>query len=254
MGHGLWVWVWVSGPRKIPGRDCAKLPRMLPGSALRFWRSAATAAIMGLAACGAARAEGFRTPTPASRLEPGAAARVQWEPRGNASRFDEMELVLSLDGGSTFPIRVTRALAAGTTEWTWRVPSLPTAHARLALRAGEEERPEAEEVVFVSEEFEIVAQGGAPLEHIFSIDGEWRTADALEGRPGQTFPATLGPSPAASSLEIPDAAAPLPPPRSLSIESPSRDSVSPPAGAAPARSLSPLLPPRPLDPLSSLRL
>jgi hypothetical protein len=121
----------------------------------------------------------------AAALEPGFEVRVSWSLEAGEARrdFDEMELVLSLDGGRTFPLRVTRRIAPNDGGTSWRVPSLPTAHARLALRAGEDERPGQERVVGVSEEFRIRSEPSAAAEELFQVGDEERTLDALDGAP-----------------------------------------------------------------------
>ena len=91
-----------------------------------------------------------------------------------------MELVLSVDGGASFAVRVTASLDPGRREWEWRVPALPTEHARLLLRTGIDERPDSERGAAVSAEFAIVTPGPVPLEELFPVGGELRTREALE--------------------------------------------------------------------------
>jgi len=117
-----------------------------------------------------------------SAVEAGSTVGVSWN-IDEAPGFDEMELLLSLDGGRTFPLRVTRRIDPRVRGVLWTVPSLPTANARLALRAGEDGPPEQERVVSVSADFSIVSPPGTPLERIFRVDGEERTRDALESAP-----------------------------------------------------------------------
>jgi hypothetical protein len=144
------------------------------------------AAAIGLLAPLALTAEGetsaFSRPAAGAVLPAGAFEAPAWSLAARQARgFDEMELVLSLDGGRTFPVRVTRDLDPATRWLAWRVPALPTAHARLALRAGDDGEPGAEEVLLVSEEFAIEADSAEPLEPIASVRGEWRTREALDG-------------------------------------------------------------------------
>ncbi len=146
----------------------------------------------------------------AARLEAGSVAEFAWSASGSAP-FDEMELVLSLDGGRTFPLRVTGALAPGTERVTWRVPALSTDHARLALRAGVGEESDAEEILSVSDEFSIAATSRHPLEELFRVRGEWRTREALAASPGPPLETSLGGSPEGemrSATEPEPAAAP----------------------------------------------
>jgi hypothetical protein len=141
-------------------------------------------AILFLAAGAAAsRQPAFLRAPSAEHVEAGAIAEITWRLDTAATRdLEEMELLLSLDGGETFPIRITRDLSANTKSFSWRVPLLPTAHARLALRTGE---GGDEEIALVSGEFAIEATAATPLEPAAKIAGEWRTRDALDGGAGQ---------------------------------------------------------------------
>ena len=90
---------------------------------------------------------------------------------------EEMEVLLSLDGGRSFQLRVTREMPHGAREVTWRVPNLPTTRARLALRARGED---GEEVIrSISDEFTIAGGRTEPLEVVRQFGGEWRAGDAL---------------------------------------------------------------------------
>jgi hypothetical protein len=92
---------------------------------------------------------------------------------------DERELVLSLDDGTSFPLRLTREIGPGESETSWRVPALPTEHAVLALREGGEGLEE--KIVAVSAEFAILPRPGLPAEEIRFRDGEWKTREADAG-------------------------------------------------------------------------
>jgi hypothetical protein len=127
-----------------------------------------------------AQTPGFQQPAAAARLEPGTNAEVAWTLElGERPGFDEMELVLSVDGGRTFPLRVTRDVSPATRRLSWRVPALPTEHARLALRAGSKEEPESETICIVGPEFVIAARPADSLEELFWVRGEWRTRESL---------------------------------------------------------------------------
>jgi hypothetical protein len=144
---------------------------------------------------GAARASASPLPTfpaPAERLEAGATATVGWTLPEPASDRDEMELLLSLDGGRTFPIRLTGRIPIGASSVSWRVPALVSEAARLALRAGRDETEESEEILAVSEPFAIAAPHGPPLDELFRVGREWRTREALEGLPARDAPGELG--------------------------------------------------------------
>jgi len=64
-----------------------------------------------------------------------AAGRVEVLALGPATAgAEERELVLSLDGGRSFPIRLTGEIGPGDGVVSWRVPALPAEHVVLALR------------------------------------------------------------------------------------------------------------------------
>ncbi len=106
-----------------------------------------------------------------------AAGRVEAVALGPATAgAEERELVLSLDGGRSFPVRLTGEIGPGDGVVSWRVPALPAEHAVLALREGGggfEER-----IVAVSAEFAIVPGSGVPAEALRFRDGEWKTREA----------------------------------------------------------------------------
>ena len=144
-----------------------------------------------VAAAGLAQSARFLEPSGGGRLQPGSIVRVSWTLGGAAERnFDEMELVLSLDGGQSFPLRVTRDVSTAAGSLLWRVPRLPSAHARLALRTGSGERKGTETIRIVGGEFTILAGTGDPLEEIRQVRGEWRTreaAGAMSDLPDRNF-------------------------------------------------------------------
>ncbi len=139
--------------------------------------------------------DAFRSPSPAELLEPGANLEASWSiGASELAGKNEMELVLSLDGGATFPVRLTGRIRPGDRLVDWRVPALPTEHARIALRSGSDEEGETESVLFVSEEFSITSTGGATAEELFAVGMEWRTREALEGAPAQHASASFSPA------------------------------------------------------------
>jgi len=169
------------------------------GVSLAAWATMATLVT-------AATPNGFRAPGRGDRAAPGDVLEVSWEldlPPGDGK--DEMELVLSLDGGATFPVRVTNRLEPGAVGLRWRIPALPTRNARLALRAGED--GEAEVILAVSDPFVIEAAGFRAPEPLYEISGEWRTGDALDGLPARGPAPDLRPDAAPDEIEPDDAAA-----------------------------------------------
>jgi len=113
------------------------------------------------------------------RLVAGSLETARLEPA--LSGAEERELVLSLDGGRSFPVRLTAEIDPADRETTWRVPALPTAHAVLALREGGEGLEER--IVATSAEFAIVPDPAAPVEILRFERGEWWTREADEKGP-----------------------------------------------------------------------
>jgi hypothetical protein len=92
---------------------------------------------------------------------------------------EELEIVLSLDGGLTYPVRVSPELEAREGGYRWRVPDLPASRARLMLRMGGEE---GERAGARSREFRIVHAEGVPRPELGFHEGEfWTGLDPLEG-------------------------------------------------------------------------
>ncbi len=156
-------------------------------------------------------------PAAGDRLVPGSVLEASWGSDATPEGFDEGELVLSLDGGRTFPIRVTAEIEPGERRAEWRVPALPTAHARLAIRFGREDDLEAERIANVSAEFEILADAAASEERFFRVGGEWRTREALAPRERRIPVSALAPPSGLAALREPDESADAPRPNSLEI-------------------------------------
>ena len=92
---------------------------------------------------------------------------------------EELEIVLSLDGGGSYHVRVSPELEAHEGEYRWRVPDLPTRHARLMLRMG---GAEGERMGALSPEFRIVHAEGVPRVELGFHEGQyWTGLDPLEG-------------------------------------------------------------------------
>ncbi len=125
----------------------------------------------------------FHSPAQNSRLEPGLSLRVTWDRPVTRTGEGEMELLFSADGGRTFPLRLTRDLSLDTDQFVWRVPALPTSHARLALRAGDDGEPGEERIVCMSDEFSIDTVAAPDPEILFPSGDEWRTEEAERGQP-----------------------------------------------------------------------
>lgn len=80
-------------------------------------------------------------PAPGTRLVAGSLATVEWQAPENGfgdRRIEEWEAFLSLDGGRTWPLRLTPHLDVGMRRFSFRVPAFPSRDARLLLRFGDE--------------------------------------------------------------------------------------------------------------------
>ncbi len=142
-----------------------------------FRALAAVAAFVSSAAFARA-GDAFPAPAPGESLSPGAIVELRWSPIGRgagALEVDEAEIVLSLDGGTTFPIRVSPELRPGASRYLWKVPSLPTAHARLALRSGVDGQKPTETLALVGAEFRILREPDGRVEALRRHAGEWWT-------------------------------------------------------------------------------
>ena len=184
--------------------------RFMATSALLCGALSASAALADPARSAPAPALSIASPSPV--LEPGSTVVVTWPvPDG----FDEMELVLSVDGGRTFPLRVTRRIAPSDAGFSWTVPSLPAVHARLALRAGVDEEEDAETIVGLSDNFAIAPPAQRGVEELFQVGDEERTREALENvSPPPAGPALARVPSLTAGRDLPEATGPNPSPDS----------------------------------------
>lgn len=128
--------------------------------------------------------------------------------------IDELEVLLSLDDGRTFPVRVTREIGAGERRVVWEVPAMATGAARLRVRFGRHQGGDREFETWgpPSESFAIVTRGGKTDLHVFHENGWW---EGLEPAPAPTSGVL---DPAAPRFTAGDAVPSLAPaPASLSI-------------------------------------
>lgn len=79
-------------------------------------------------------------PASGAELEAGSLATIAWEGLALPPHTEEWEAFLSVDGGRTYPLRVTPHLDIRIRRFDFRVPDLPTREARLMLRFGDERR------------------------------------------------------------------------------------------------------------------
>jgi len=201
--------------------------------------TAALAAALLFQALAAAAEPGSFLSSAESRVQPDDVLTATWQvPEAVSRDRDEMELVLSLDDGATFPIRLTARIDPESRTARWRVPALPTEHARLALRAGDDDDPASEALVAVSDPFVIATPGAGAREDLFAVADEWRTREALEGAPVRSLPREVG-SPEADEFAEADSDA------SDSETAPAAPDAQPGKDAAPAVSAPPPTNPAP---------
>ena len=136
----------------------------------------------GTLACGAVAlaeaGEGFFPPSRGALLVPDTTVAVAWS-TPCLPDADESELLLSLNDGLTFEIRLSGPLAPCAANFRWRVPGVPSASARLAVRKGRKGRPESERIALVSERFTILPAGTPPSSRLMRGAIEWWTDQAL---------------------------------------------------------------------------
>jgi hypothetical protein len=76
----------------------------------------------------------FSEPAEGSSLHEGDTVQIRWS--GVPVDAEEVELLLSVDGGRQFSLRLTDELDSTSGSFLWRVPSLSTDSASLAIRMG----------------------------------------------------------------------------------------------------------------------
>ena len=88
-------------------------------------------------------------PDAGATLTAGTTAELEWAPLAaftGLPEVEEWEAFLSLDGGATYPLRITPHLDQDLRRVLWQVPDLPTPHASILLRFGDEHRETAVEL------------------------------------------------------------------------------------------------------------
>lgn len=177
---------------------------------------------------------------PGASLVAGSTVEVSWAvPCPDLAGSRETELILSLNGGVTFPIRVTPEMAACATSFRWQVPALRTAHARLALRAGTGEGSESERLDFISEEFAILAGEAPDSEDLVRVSGEWWTRQALKAAGAEDLP-LKSMTGAEQHLVVPDFCPDISEPNPRGAAAPEASAAAPPNGGARSSSISSL--------------
>lgn len=80
------------------------------------------------------------SPAAGEELVAGSSATIEWEGLALPEGAVEWEAFLSLDGGRTWPLRITPHLDISIRRFAFRVPDLPAREARILLRFGDERR------------------------------------------------------------------------------------------------------------------
>ena len=83
------------------------------------------------------------SPQAGATLTAGSTVELEWAPLAQLAQLkdaEEWEAFLSLDGGKTYPLRITPHLDLDLHRVQWRVPAVATDSARLLLRFGDERR------------------------------------------------------------------------------------------------------------------
>jgi hypothetical protein len=141
----------------------------------------AVAGCLALSALALGEDRQFYVPAAGDVVAAGASVEVRWAATPDAMGASEQELVLSLDGGLTFPIRVSPEVSLRAAGLRWIVPDLSSAHARLAVRSGSGEGSEDEALRLVSGEFTIVSAATGESSELVRGATEWWTRQALLG-------------------------------------------------------------------------
>ena len=106
-------------------------------------------------------------PAPGRVLRAGTSVKIRWT--GVPEQTDELEILLWLGDGARDPLRLTGELDGRTRSFTWLVPNLPSARARLLVRYREEGlETEAEP----GPSFLILPDLARPIEEVRRHDGE----------------------------------------------------------------------------------
>jgi len=161
----------------------------------------------------------FLTPANGEVLASGVTHEARWLSVCPSSRdADEMEVLLSIDGGRTFPIRLTAELPLCASSFRWKVPAVSSDQARLAVRMGRDGHAESEEIVFVSPPFRITTFAAGEDSELVGGPSEWWTEQALReiGAEGLLGGALRG-SPERLEAPISDTELDVPPVGALSV-------------------------------------
>jgi hypothetical protein len=126
----------------------------------------------------------FTSPAPGDALQSGAVVQVSWT--GVPPNANEVELLLSLDGGGRIALRLTKELSSDDRSYLWRVPNLSSRRAAFVLRMGIEGR-EVESAS--SAPFEILPDPSRPVESVDWRAGELWLIEESRARDADPLPA-----------------------------------------------------------------
>ena len=186
-------------------------------------------------------------PAEGTALQGGSTAVLEWAPRaGLPGEWEEWEAFFSLDGGATYPFRLTPHLDRALRRVTFKVPRFPTRQGRLLLRVGDERR----EVAFeLPQRFTITVPPGMAGQFLDLQRREWRRGEPA--RPGEagvvawvTGPRQGGPLREVVAAEPPRAGPALAFPVETTLP-PAVAAAAPPTGAPAAAPGVPAAPPSP---------
>jgi len=162
--------VRTAGDTRVGDRGALRAARL--GLALAFLALISTSA--------GANGDGGRilAPRAGAVVRAGDLVGVEWTPV--LADVEEFEILLSIDGGRTFPLRLTVSMDPRLTSYAWRVPNLPSGAACLRLRVGDGER---EETLSPGPTFQLVGNPAAPTGKITFQGGEWWTTEGVAAAP-----------------------------------------------------------------------
>lgn len=166
---GLPVWKPARRGRFDLGRTGRYAPRRMRGS-----QAIAGLCLLGMSAVAAARPVVVAAPARGRPLEAGTVVEVSWS--GLPGNAEEVELLLSLDGGRRVAVRLTEQLSPAGRSYFWRVPNISARRASLVLRMGIEGR-EIESAP--SAPFEILPDASRPGQSV-----QWRDEELWLGEKG----------------------------------------------------------------------
>ncbi len=164
---------------------------------MRGLRALAGLCLLGVSALATARPVVVTAPGKGEPLRAGSVVEVSWS--NVPANAEEVELLLSLDGGKRVAVRLTEQLSPAGLSYVWRVPNLTATRASLVLRMGIEGR-EIESAP--SATFEIVPDASRPVQPV-----DWRAGELWLGEEGRMRDAA--PMPAAGLDSRPERWAPL---------------------------------------------